>query len=220
MDDFLVGLVALLIGAGVCFFGLRVWFVMLPIWGFFAGFFVGATAITAIFGDGFLSTVTGWVVGAVVGIGFALLAYLFWYAGAIIAAGSVGATAGSGLMQALGADADWLLFTVALIGAIVFAAAAFLLAIPIWTVVIGTAFGGATAAVAGAMLVFNQIDLDELRYGAAWAFIEESWFWLFAWIVVAALGMVFQMRQITGILLPADRWTRVEYGPPPTAAPA
>ena len=132
MDDILIGLIAVLVGAAVCFFGLRVWFFMLPIWGFVAGFFLGATAITGIFGDSFLSTVSGWVVGFIVGLGFSFISYLYWYLGAIIAAGSIGAVAGSGLMGAFGVENDWVLFFAALAGAILFALAAFILALPVW----------------------------------------------------------------------------------------
>jgi hypothetical protein len=53
MGDILVGIIALAVGAAVCFAGLRLWFALLPLWGFVAGFFAGATAVTAIFGDGF-----------------------------------------------------------------------------------------------------------------------------------------------------------------------
>jgi hypothetical protein len=210
MDDFLVGLLAAVLGAGVCFLGLRVWFFMLPIWGFVAGFFLGAAIVTGFFGDGFLSTVSGWVLGLIVGLGFALLSYLIWYVGAIIAAGSVGAVAGGGLANIFGVDSDWAIFIFAVIGGAVFALAALMLALPIYVVIASTAFAGATALVTGAMLVFNSIDLEQLEYGSAWAMIEESWFWLIAWIVVAAAGMMFQLRMVTEALLPEERWVRVQ----------
>jgi hypothetical protein len=218
MDDVLVGLLAIALGLGVCFFGLRIWFVMLPIWGFVAGFFVGAAAITGIFGDGFLSTVTGWVVGFFVGLLFALLSYLFWYAGAIIAAGSVGALLGSGLMNAFNVDSDWIVFLVSLAGAVLVAFIALVLALPVFIVIVSSAMVGATAAVTGVMLVFNRINLDELDNGSAWAMIEESWFWVLVWAVVAAIGIGYQMTSMARIALPEDRWSRATtYGPPPSA---
>src|SRR5215211_3370627 len=113
MDDFFLGFFALVLGLGVTFLGLRLFFIMLPIWGFIAGFYVGAEGFTVVFGDSCLSTVTGWVLGFFIGILFALLAFLFWYVGAIIAIGSVGATFGSGLMAAINVDTDWVVFLVA-----------------------------------------------------------------------------------------------------------
>ena len=63
MDDVIVGLLAIGLGNHSVFLGLRIW--SLCIWGFVGGSFVGAATVTAIFGDGFLSTVTGWIVGIV-----------------------------------------------------------------------------------------------------------------------------------------------------------
>jgi hypothetical protein len=208
MDDVLVGLFALVLGAAVCFLGLRLWFVMLPILGFIAGFFLGAEFITAVFGDGFLSTVTGWIIGIVVGLAFAVLSYFIWYAGAIIAAASVGAVLGSGLMRAFDVNTNWVVTIVALAGATLFALVALLIALPIYIVIINTALAGAVAAVTGAMLVLNRIDLDELERGPAWAFISESWFWVLVWIVLAALGIGYQLTTLEEAAFPEDRWTR------------
>ena len=218
MDDFLVGLFALGLGLAVCFLGLRLFFFMLPIWGFVAGFFVGAAGVTAIFGDGFLSTVTGWVIGFFVGLLFAVASYFVWYIGAIIAAGSVGALLGSGLMAAFNVDSEWVIFIVAVIGAALFALAALVLALPVWIVLVNTAIAGAMAAVAGAMLIFDRIDLDDLQNGSAWALIEESWFWVLVWIVVAVLGIVSQMRQVTDVVLPEEKWVRADPNSPSVSA--
>ena len=45
---------------------------LLPIWGFFAGFWLGAQTITWVLGEGFLATTTGWVVGGPEGAGGAI----------------------------------------------------------------------------------------------------------------------------------------------------
>jgi hypothetical protein len=213
MDDFLLGLFALVLGLGVAFLGLRLFFVMLPIWGFIAGFFIGAEGFTIIFGDGFLSTITGWVIGLFVGIIFAFLAYLFWYVGAIIAAGSVGATLGSGLMAAFNVDTDWVVFLVALIGAVLIALVAILLWLPVYMVIVSTAFLGATAVTAGIMLVFNQADKEAFHWGSAFGMIEDSWFWLLLWAVIAAVGMAYQLMSVATVTLPEDRWSRAQTAP-------
>jgi Domain of unknown function (DUF4203) len=210
--DFLVGIVALGLGLAVCFFGLRFWFFMLPIWGFVAGFFTGAAVVTGIFGDGFLSTVTGWVLGLVFGLIFALLSYLFWYVGAIIAAASVGAMLGTGLMDLFGVNSSWVIFIVSLMVAIAFAFIALVFALPIYMVIVSTAMVGSTAIVAGVMLVFNQIDRAELHFGAVWAMIEQSWFWIIVWAVVAAIGIGAQMARMAQIQLPDDKWTKATPG--------
>ena len=214
MDDILIGIILVAIGAAACLAGLRLWFALLPIWGFVAGFFVGATAVTALFGDGFLSTVTGWVVGAVVGVVFALLSYLIWYFGALLAAASVGALVGTGLMEAFDVDNEWVLFIAGAIVAVLFALVALVIALPIYVVIVSTAMAGAAAVAAGLMLLFNRIDLEEMENGAAWAMIQESWFWVIVWAALVGVGLVSQMRMVANVALPEDRWTRVT--PPAT----
>ena len=76
-----MGLIALLVGLAVCFNGYRWFLILLPIWGFFFGFGLGAQTLQAILGVGFVATVTSWVLGFLVGLVFAVLSYLFWIVG-------------------------------------------------------------------------------------------------------------------------------------------
>src|SRR6266566_9692553 len=67
-QDFLIGLLILLVGAAFCFVGYRFFRILIAIWGFFAGFELGASGMSALFGQGFLGTTTGWVLGFVIGV--------------------------------------------------------------------------------------------------------------------------------------------------------
>ena len=99
LEILFVGLLALLLGAAFCFIGYRFFRILIPIWGFFAGFFFGAQGVVSLFGGGFLSTVTSWVIGLVVGLIFAALAYFFYYAAVVILGGSVGYANGRELLR-------------------------------------------------------------------------------------------------------------------------
>jgi hypothetical protein len=204
--ELLVGLAIVALGAIVCFMGLRVFFVALPIWGFLVGFYLGSAGITSLLGDSFLSTGISWIVGFVAGLVFAALSYVFWYVGAILAAGSTGALVGSGIMAAINVENVWIVSLAALAGAVLIALIAIIIALPIYIVIINTAFVGATAVVAGVMLVFNTIELEGLSRGSAWAIINESWLWAIAWVIVAAIGLSLQLRAASLVLLPEDRW--------------
>ena len=81
-----------------------------------------------------------------------------------------------------------------------------------------TALAGATAVVAGLLLMFNRLDLDEFDFGAAWAIIDDSWFWLIVWVVVAAIGLSAQMRGIEELNLPRNRWQRARMTTATSAA--
>lgn len=207
--DIVFGLLAIAIGAAVCFAGLRLWFWLLPVLGFVVGFLGGAALVTWLFGDGFLSTTLGIVVGLVVGIGASLISYLWWYIGAILAAGSAGSMLGTTLFAAIGIDSSVALFIVGFIFAAVFIIGALLLALPIYVVVINTAIAGATIAIAGLLLLFNQVDRGEIGTLAAWTQIHENWLLWLVWVVLAGAGIAAQLSMIRRVVLPEERWTRV-----------
>ena len=88
--QFIIAIVAVLIGAAFCFGGYRFFLVLLPLWGFLVGFNVGTDAVSAIFGDGTFATVTSWVVGFVLALVFAVFSYLWYWLAVAILGGSVG----------------------------------------------------------------------------------------------------------------------------------
>ena len=51
----LASLLIILMGLGLCFAGYRFFTILLPIWGFFAGFQFGATIFTNLWGGGLCS---------------------------------------------------------------------------------------------------------------------------------------------------------------------
>lgn len=211
--EILIGILLIVIGLAVAFFGLRFWFILLPIFGAVTGFYLGARVIQDLFGTGFLSTGVSWIVGIVLAIGFALLSWFVWYAGAIIMAGAVGASLFSGIMHALFTNPwGWTLFIIALIGAILFAAIALFLNLPIYIVIVNSALGGASLAVAGLMTVLGMITITELANGASVATVDEArfqgagWLWVILWIIVAILGMLYQLQSMASVRLPEDRW--------------
>ncbi len=78
MTDVVLGILAVLAGAVFCFRGLPAMRIVIAFWGAFAGFGLGAALVAAIGGDSYLSTALGWVVGILVAILFAVLAYLYY----------------------------------------------------------------------------------------------------------------------------------------------
>lgn len=208
--DILIGILLGIVGLTVAFSGLRVFFAMLPLVAFISGFFAGATLITNWLGDGFLSTATGWIVGLVLGVLFSIVSYLWWYAGALLAAGSSGALLLTGIFSLFGVDSGWVLTIVAIIGSIAFIFLALALNLPIYVVLVNTAILGAHGVVAGLLLLFNQVDASELNWGVARAIVLENWFWWIVMVVVAVLGMASQLQLVNQVRLPEERWSKVE----------
>jgi hypothetical protein len=205
--DFLIGLLLLVIGITATLSGLRLFFVALPLIGFIVGFYAAAAAVASILGESFLSGVVAVLAGIVMGAFLALISYIFWYVGALLAAGSTGALIGSGLMNGIGIETGWIVTLVAAIVAVLFFIGALLLALPIYVVIVNTSFLGAGGVVAGLLLLFDQIEHAQLGYGIAWATIESSGFWLFVWGAFFIVGLLSQMTIVRSITLPEDPWT-------------
>jgi hypothetical protein len=199
----LVALFALLLGLGLTFAGYRFFRFLIPFWGFFVGLSIGAQTVQALFGTGFLSTVTGWVVGFIVGLALALLAYFFYSLAIILLGASTGYWLGAGLMTAIGFDPGLISTLVGIAFAVIFALMMMVLNMPKIYAVVLTSAGGASALLAGVLLLFGQIPLDALGQGALSAVLFYSTFWLLIWLAVMAFGIVVQLRSSVTYMLQA-----------------
>ena len=85
MADILLGLLAIVAGGAMLFAGQFVLRLVIPIWGFFAGFAFGAGLVAGFADERFLGTVLGWVLGLVFAVVFAVLAYLYYYVAVVLA---------------------------------------------------------------------------------------------------------------------------------------
>jgi hypothetical protein len=180
-----LALFAVLLGAAFCFAGYRFFLVMLPIWGFFGGFWIGAYTVSLILGGGFLATTTGLVVGFVVGI-----------VGVLIIAGAFGGALGSGVMGALGFDPGLITAIVALVSALIAAGLTLLLNLQKYVIIVFTAMAGAVLIAFSSMLLFGQITVAELQTGRnlIQPVFQGSWFWSIVWLVLTIIGTVVQIR--------------------------
>ena len=204
----LVGVVAIALGAAVMLLGYRLALIPLPIWGFFAGFIFGAQVLQDFFGDGFLATTASWIVGAIIGLIFAVLSYLFWYIAVVILFASVGYWLGWGFMTLLGfSETGFVAFAIGLLLGAAFAVAAFVTGVPLAALVVITAVAGAHALIAGVLVVFNIIEVSALGSGVANAIIQQNVGWWFLALGLAIVSIIFQLRTIGDYVLepPAAR---------------
>jgi hypothetical protein len=211
--DVLVGVIMLVLGAFLVLAGLRVFFIALPIMGFIVGMSAGLALMDHIFDNQFLSTTTGIIVGIIFGIGGAVISYLWWYVAIVLGGAYIGASLGAGLMEAFDVNTQWVILVAAVIGAIILGLLTVLLNLPIYWVIVSTAFVGATLVIGGVLVAFNRIERADLDYGAIWAAIDESWFWIVAWIVIAAVGIGAQLSMITQTVtaqFTQEKWTKLE----------
>ncbi len=193
---FVAAIFATLFGAIFCFTGYRFFLVMLPIWGFFAGFWLGTAGVELLFGSGFLASVTSWITGFVLGLVAALLSYLFYMFGVAIVAAAFGSALGSGLMLGMGFDPGFLVAVVSFVFALVVAGMTLLLNIQKYVIIAITAIGGANLLVLGPLLFLDRVSLENLQTvgGAVRPVLQDSWFWLLVWLVLAIVGFLVQFR--------------------------
>ena len=181
--------IVLLIGGTVaCFFGYRLFRIVLAIF----GFIVGAFASSSVFG---VSDTGPMIVAAVVGglIGAGLLIAAYFVGVALVGAG-LGAAAANLAFAATDQDPH---FLVLVLFTIVGAAGAMYL--QRYFIIVGTAFGGAWTLIVGVMaLVGNPTALAAAAAGDVWVAYPmnpapgQSWVPL-AWIVLGLVGTGVQL---------------------------
>jgi hypothetical protein len=196
MSTVLAVLFAAIMGVFFLLWGYRVFLVMLPIWGFFAGFWLGAAGVTLFLGQGFLATVTGWVIGFILGLIGAVLSYLFYGAFVIIIAAMVGAGLAAAILTALGITTGWIIAIVALVSAAVVAVATLVLNLQKYVIILITSLGGADLIAVAGLLLFGLVTVADLQAGdnlLALVF-KESWLMVLIWLTLVVVGFVSQVK--------------------------
>ncbi len=191
-----LALFAAVLGAALCLVGYRFFLVMLPVWGFFGGFWLGAMGTSLLLGEGFLATATGLVLGLIVGLIGSVLSYLFYQVGVIVVAASFGGALGSGVMSALGFDPGLIMTIVTIVSGLVAIGLTLLFSLQKLVLIVYTAMAGGALIVLAAMLLFGQVTVADLQAGGS--FIQPifggSWFWGLVWLALAGVGAAVQFR--------------------------
>jgi len=185
----LTAMIAMFFGFIVAFGGYRFFLILLPIWGFFWGFGLGANSIQALLGENFLVTITGWVVGLIVGIIFALLSYLFYFFAVALIAGSLGYALAVGILLAIGIPFGFIDWIVGIAVGVIFAIGAIVLNVQKWVVIIATSILGAGIIVGTFLYVFGRLPATANPVQAT---LQTSPFWVIVFLVIAALGIAAQ----------------------------
>jgi hypothetical protein len=208
MAVWVAALVALGIGIAFCFYGYRVFLVMLPIWGFFAGLWLGAEGVALILGEGFLATTTGWVAGFILGLVMAVLSYVVYYIGVGLLAFVAGVGLAVGLLSAIGIDSNLVLGIAGLISGAALILLTLMFNLQKYVVIAITAIGGANALVLAPLLLFDRVSLDDVQNvgNTIKPVLADSWFWLIVWLVLAGAGVVVQLRMNRSFTFSRERY--------------
>jgi len=195
MADILLGILAIVAGAAMLFAGQLVLRLVIPIWGFFAGFAFGAGLVADLSDERFLGTVLGWVLGLVFALIFAIFAYLYYAVAVVLVMATFGFAIGSGLVVAIGIDWNWVAVLVGLVVGAVLGILAIVTNMPMIVLVIFSSIAGAVGVVGGLMLLFGSLNSSDFTRGTFTDTVKDSWGWYLLLVVLAVFGIVVQARQ-------------------------
>lgn len=191
MQDVVLGLVAVLVGAALCFRGYAALRVIIALWGAFVGFLLGAGVVASATGDPFLGTAGGWLAALVGAVLFGLVAYLFYAISIVIGLGAIGFALGTTLLSALGVEWSWVTVLGGLVVGVLLAVIAVVGDLPRLLLVVLGALAGASTLLTGVLLLIGSVGADELSEPTTIAL--EGW-WYVAYVVLAVIGIVVQLR--------------------------
>lgn len=209
MQAILIAVLSFLVGVTLLLYGYRIFHMMLPVWGFLAGFWLGADLTALILGTGFLSTLAGWIVGFFIGSIFAALSHLYHQVQIGVIGAVIGYAIGSGLLEALGLGPGILSFLAGLVLAVIVAALFYVLEIKRVVITATTAAAGANGVLLAVLLLIGRIPVENLQSSGSpvQAVLRDSWFWLLIWLAVGVLGYVYQLRAKHPLPMQAEGYT-------------
>ncbi len=201
--DILFGLLAGGLGLVLCFAGYQFARFLIPLWGLFAGFTIGAGAVANATNESFVGTTLGIFVGIVVGLIFALFAYFFFALAVVLLGASVGYWLGASFVGIFGSSDGFVATLIGLVIGALFGMAAIVFNMPKYFLIVVTAIGGALAIVGGILLVFNQMDAAVFSLHAVSRAVSNSWLWITVVAVLSAIGAGTQLKTTQEIELAA-----------------
>jgi Domain of unknown function (DUF4203) len=217
VDTIVLGAIAVLIGALLCFRGYVTMRLIISLFGAFVGFLLGAGLVAGVTDSGVGQLAASWLVGLVGAVIFGVLAYFSYQLAVIIGMAGIGFTIGTSLMAAIGAGSQAATVAVGVIAALVLAVIAVATDLPAIILVILTALAGASVTVTGVMVIAGAVGIDRLTAESVGAEMSRGWGWFVLYGVLALLGALAQFRALSG----RPRPMRQQWGTPmPAPVPA
>jgi len=210
------GMLALFFGSVLLFGGYRFFMFLLPIFGFFFGFGLGAQTVQALFGGGFLSTVTSWIVGFGMALIFALLSYMFYFVAVGLIGGALGYVVGVGLMEAIAFNFGFLVWIVGIAVGIALAAAVLVLNVQKWVVIVATAVLGAEVIVGTFLFMFGGLPPAQLVDNPVRVAMQGSALWTITYLLLLVLGVASQYQSTRHVEVETYNRFAEMYGGEPT----
>ncbi|KHL18905.1 uncharacterized protein DUF4203 [Mumia flava] len=196
MNDVLLGVILLVIGLVLVFWGRPALQALIGVFGALIGFVIGAQVGQEIAGGAVLDSAWSWVAAIVGAIVLGLLAYVWYWLGVVLWVAAAGYWLGVVIAGAFGADEDWVLTTTGLAVAAALVVLAVVAKFPALLLVLVSAWAGANLTITAVMLFVGEV--GSARVGEAYRIAEPAWGWFLAVLVVFVIGVVVQLRSGAG----------------------
>lgn len=214
MEQVFIGLLTVLLGLSLVFWGYQFARIVISIWGGLAGLSIGGALAAGMSGTPFLGTTLGILVGVVLGLIFAIFAYLYYSVAVIVLGVSFGYMLGSGLMALIGLPGGLLSVILGIIVGGLFGVGIIFLDAPRYILIGITAVTGAIATIGGLLVTTGQIPLGLFYYPVVRAVVADSAIWTLLALALAAVGIYVQTVNTRSFAFEA--WGETETSVPPT----
>jgi hypothetical protein len=194
VDTIVVGIIAVLVGALLCFRGYVTMRVIISLFGAFVGFLLGAGLVAGVTDSGFGQLALSWLVGIVGAVLFGVLAYFSYQIAVVIGMAGIGFAIGTTVMAAVGVGSQVAIVVVGLLAGALLAVIAIATDLPAVILVVLTALAGASVTVAGVMLIAGTIGINRLTAEGVGAEMSRGWWWYVLYGGLALLGIIAQLR--------------------------
>ena len=197
MQLIVAALAAALLGALLYFLGYRIFLVLLPVWGFFAGFWFGLEVVRLVMGKGFFASSAGLVVGFTIGVIVAVLSYLIFELGVGLVAAGFGIIIGSGLMDALFGLRGGIPVLIVDMGlGVIIGVVTIKYSLQRYVIMIVTSLAGASLILLAVLMLLDKVSLEMVKQiGNSIQVIHKvSPLWTVVWMFLSALGVWVQIR--------------------------
>src|SRR4051812_10421795 len=195
MADIILGVLAIIAGGAMLVAGQFVLRLVIPFWGFLAGFAFGAGLVASFADEHFLGTVLGWVLGLVFAVIFAVLAYLYYYVAIVLAMGAAGFAIGSGIIVAFGISWNWVAVLVGLVVGLLVGLVSAVTNVPMFVLVFLGSIAGAVGVTGGLMLLVGSLNSADFSRGDFTDTVSNSFGWSLLLLVLAIGGILLQLSQ-------------------------
>lgn len=198
VDTIVVGIVAVVIGALLCFRGYVTMRLIIGLFGAFVGFLLGAGLVAGVTDSPFGQLAVSWLVGIVGAVIFGALAYFSYQLAVVIGMAGIGFTIGTSLMAAFGMGSGFATIAVGVAAGVLLAILAVTTNLPAVILVLLTALAGASVVTTGVMIIAGAVGVNQLIGEGMANPATTGWGWLALYAVLAVLGIVAQFRALRG----------------------